>query len=143
MKKYFINLSAGLMQTKYSGEIIRIQSSHLESKSFDRLFYGLSDSLLYHLAQNDECYIVDCSSNATGKVKKIGVPIIKAILTWRWFKEREVKGFDRVYLERIKRSLSRHTKRKIDYYAKFNPKEINLDALILRVDKENYWENKA
>lgn len=124
------------MQSKYNGEIIRIQSSHLESHAFDKLFYGLSDSLLYHIANRHSCIIVDCTSNSVAKVKKIGVPIIKAVLAARWFDIRETY-LGKEYLLRILKSLSPQSKSKIKYYKKFNPSyPINLEAISLHVDKE-------
>ena len=135
-QKIFINLSAGLLQKEHIGEIIRIQSSHLESHSFDRLFYGLSDSLLYHLANGFHCCVIDCSSNSVGKVIKRGIPIIKAILEWRWLKiEKHKLGKD--YFKRIKISLSRQTKNKIDYFKKFQPKIISLEGISCFIEKES------
>jgi hypothetical protein len=136
--KYFINLSAGLLQNKYKGEIIRIQSSHLETHSFDRLFYGLSDSLLYNLAKEEECIIVDCSSNHTGKVIRRGIPIIKMVLSRRWHEDRNHYELGREYADRILRSLSRQTKNKIDFYKKFlhTGKRILLSGISIKVNKE-------
>jgi len=137
--KYFINLSAGLMQDKYKGEIIRIQSSHLESHAFDRLFYGLSDSLLFHLTNSVKCCIIDCSSNSEGKVIRRGIPVIKTVLHQRWFGKVETVLGER-YTERILNSLSRQTKRKIDYYKKFNPVyPIKLCGISVSVAKERVW----
>lgn len=140
--KYFINLTAGLMQDKYVGHIIRIQSSHLESHAFDRLFFSLSDELLFWLAKGEDCLLVDCSSNSVGKVIKRGVPIITAVLHKRWF---EVSDNDLSveYFERIIASLSHHTKRKLDYYKKFNPSfPIKLGGVSIFVNKEIYKNEK-
>jgi hypothetical protein len=136
--KYFINLTAGLLQNQYQGEFIRIQSSHLESHAFDRLFYSLSDALLYSLAKNEECCIVDCSSNNIGKVIKRAIPIIQSILHYRWF-NRITNEIEYKYLARILDKLSSETKRKLDYYKKFNPQfPIKLTGISIKVEKEVY-----
>jgi hypothetical protein len=135
MIKNYINLSAGLLQNKYEGEIIRIQSSHLESHAFDRLFYSLSDSLLYNLAVGNCCRIIDCSSNSIGKVIKTFIPMCKMVLSKRW-KLPYNESFDAEYAYRIRNSLSRHTIRKLDYYRKFNPKKVDLIGVSIRVQRE-------
>ena len=134
--KYFINLSAGLLQDKYSGEIIRIQSSHIESKVWDRLFYLFPDNLLYAWANGEECIIVDCSSNNKGKINK-SVPIYNHIVKRLWVGIVDYKGLDRDYMDRIYRMLSHKTKDKIRYYRKFLRGGIyKLDGISVHVEKE-------
>ena len=134
---YFINLSAGLYQNIYNGEIIRIQSSHLESHSFDNFFYLLPDNLLYSLAIGNECIIVDCSSNSTGKVIKRGIPIIKAVLNKIWFGNDSDFGLGRAYKNRIYSSLSIKTRNKLKYYKKHLKNNIvNLLGISVYIEKE-------
>lgn len=134
--KIYINLSAGLLQDRYKGEIIRIQSSHLESHAFDRLFYGLSDSLLYHLAMGKDCLIVDCSSNNVGKVIKRGIPIIIRVLKYLWFGEYDYSVLGEDYLKRILVSLDAKTKKKLRYYKIFRPTKIKLGGVSIKVARE-------
>ncbi len=117
----YYNLSAGLMalKNKHNPRFIRIQSSHLESHAWDRLFYGLSDDLLYNLAIGIPCRIIDCTSNGTGKVIKTGIPAIRYIL-WRiWYDRITAQPpISPAYCNEIYRQLSRQTKRKLRYYKK-------------------------
>lgn len=142
--KYFINLSAGLMQNKYKGEIIRIQSSLLESHQFDRL----SDSLLYNLARGETCMIIDCSSNSVGKVIKIGIPIIIGVLNYYWYGSKDKTTLGLRYLNRILSKLSYPTKRKLKYYRNFLiTNRVKLAGISIKVQKElvafpiyeNFW----
>jgi hypothetical protein len=116
--KYFINLSAGLYQRKYTGEIIRIQSSHIESKAYDRLFLMFPDSILYNLAAGEDCCIVDCTSNKVGKVIN-RIPLFNYIIKRSWYNTLETKGLDKKYVDWIYRNLSSCTKAKIRYFKKF------------------------
>jgi len=140
---YFINLTAGLLVRHLDlykkSHIIHIRSSHIESKAYDRLFYSLSDELLFHLAIGFKCVIVDCTSNRHSKIERVAVPIIKYVLYRRWFGIDGVKPkyIDDKFAEKVYKSLSKQTKKKLDYYKRFLDTEvIDLEAEIHKVDKE-------
>ena len=137
----FLNLSAGLMARNYykNCNYIRIQSSHIENKAYDKLFYGLPAQLLYHLAINKECVIVDCTSNGTGKVIKSGIPVILYVLYRLWYdcSYDPPKYIDIQYLDTIYHKLAKQTKAKLRYYKKFTKtKKIPLKGISLHVEKE-------
>jgi len=126
MERYriYINLTTGLdkvLSFKSVYKIIRIQSSLIESKSWDKIFYSLDDDLLFHLALGYKCIICDGSTNGTSKVIRIGIPVIKRILEKIWFNQSLVHygviSYD--YLKNIYNSLSESTKNKLKYYRKF------------------------
>jgi len=131
----YINLSAGLLQSKYVGLYCHIQSSHIESKQWDRLLYTLPDDMLYRLAVGEEINIIDCSSNSKGKVIK-SIPIIVHFLKRYWDNRLDFIGLDRKYIQRLYKSLSKQTRRKLKYYRKYYKGKINLKGINIRVDKE-------
>jgi len=136
----YVNLTAGLLQNRYEGQKIRLQSSHLESHSYDRFINSLSDDLLYNLAIGRQCTIVDCSSNYTGKIKRRGLPIIKYILDYIWFKkETIISPYGLAQMRTIYQGLSKTTKQRIKYYRKFlHVDDIRLRVVIIPVYKEKY-----
>lgn len=134
--KYFINLSAGLYQNQYKGEIIRIQSSHIESKAYDRLFLMFPDSILYNLATGEDCCIVDCTSNNIGKVIN-RIPLFNYVIKRIWFNSLETKGLDKKYVDWLYRNLSRPAKSKIKYFKKFIKGNAgNLTGISIKLAKE-------
>jgi len=90
--------------------------------------------LLLNLALDNECIIVDCTSNRLGKVFSRGIPIIKEVLEYRWLGLKSSKHNNRQYA--INNALKRETKRKLDYYKKFNPTSINLHGISIKLEKE-------
>lgn len=130
----YINLTDGLkVAEKYKNtNYIYIRSSHAESHAWDRLFYGLSDDLLYRLAKGEKCTIIDVTSNSDGKLRKRIIPIIKYILNKEWF-EIDVRQppHSHEYLRKVASNLSYQTKRKIRYYKHhLNINSIKLDSII-------------
>lgn len=122
---YFYNLTNGLevkiTDLNQHPHLVRIQSSHVESKAWDRLFQQLSDELLFYLAIGEQCIIIDGSPNPNhSHISRIAVPVIQYVLTRLWLKEKLAPAMiDDEYLERIYRSLDQSTKRKLKYYRKF------------------------
>ena len=89
--------------------------------------------MLFHLALGYRCYIVDASNKERGsKVLRIGIPVIKYVLTRIWFKKEletpEVRKLGLDYLRRIFRSLGKDTRNKLKYYRVF----LETDAVDIR-----------
>jgi len=126
--KYYLNLTLGLdfyeRYKKFNPTIIRIQSSHIERKVYNKIFYGLDNDLLYHLAMGDLCFIVDGSSNSSSKVIRIGIPVIEYVLNRIWFKQ-EIKmtGFDINWFRKIYRELEKDTRAKLKYFRNYLQKD--------------------
>lgn len=145
--RLYINLTAGLAYYEYykleNNNVVfcHLQSSHLESKSYNRFFYSLPDDLLLHLALGYNCIIIDCSSNNRGKSKiiRIGIPLIRFVLRKRWFNNLVYEnGLDKKWLHKVLNNLERHTKRKLDYYRNFIiTKDIKLKGIYKFIEKED------
>jgi hypothetical protein len=89
------------------------------------------------LALGYECCVIDCTSNRRGKIINRFVPVATFVLETRWFGKSSVK-LGAGYGKRILRCLSKVTKRKIDYYKKFNPTRVALYGKAIRVEKERW-----
>jgi len=144
MKRYYVNLTAGLAYSaKIDGDVVycHLQSSHIESKAWNKFFICLPDDLLLHLALGYECYIIDCSANCGGKSKviRMGIPAIKLLLNKRWFDKFErIEPFDLDYCKRILDMVDKSVKNKMDYFKKFlKTEEIKLFGLYERLEKED------
>ena len=142
---YFYNLTNGLEVTdlKKHPHLVRIQSSHVESKAWDRLFQQLSDELLFYLAIGQECAIIDGSPNPPhSRISRIAIPVIQYILTRIWLKKKLTPALiDDEYLERIYRSLNPSTKRKLKYYRKFLlTDEVRLSCYVFPNCKDGKYE---
>jgi len=125
-RRIYINLTCGLevipsLAEQHVFKVIRIQSSLIESKSWNKIFYSLDDDLLFHLALGYICIIFDGSCNKTSKVVRIAIPVIKKILEKMWL-DKELTAIEKIssdYLKKIYKSLKKDTKRKLRYYKKF------------------------
>jgi len=142
---YFYNLTNGIERAKInkSPHILRIQSSHIESKSWNYLFAQLSDELLFYLAIGEECCIIEGSPKPTrSALAHVGIPIILYVLNRIWFDERiPFLLIDKNYLERVFRSLSRSTRNKLKYYRKFLlTNEIKLRCFISSTQKDGQYQ---
>jgi len=72
--------------------IVRIQSSHIERKAWNRIFEQLNDELLFYLAIGQECQIIEGVKKPTSsKVVNTAIPVINYILYRVWFKK--ILGF--------------------------------------------------
>lgn len=131
MKKIYLNLTTGIEKIEEypTARITRIQSSHIESKAYNYLLYGLSDDLLFSLATGHECIIIDGSSNRSSKVIRIFIPVFSYIINRLWFRRFIYPHkMNKEFLEKIYKSLSRKTKKKIRYFSKF----INTNSIDLK-----------
>ena len=147
-KRIYLNLTAGLEfilrnKIELTSEVVfvRLRSSHIEQKAWNKFFYAFPDDLLLHLALGYECIILDASANRGGrsKIVRIGVPVAKYILSRIWFgKEVIPKRIGKDYLERIYRMLRKDTKAKLKYYRSFlMTDEVKLTGKALQLEKED------
>jgi len=121
--KHFINLTNGLewlyelRGTPFS--FIRIQSSHVERKDYDKIMAQLDSNFLLMLAAGETCIVYDCSSSERKpKSLKLGVSYIEYILNKIWLNKEIV--FERGYHHYFKTvKLSRPVAQKIKYFKKF------------------------
>jgi len=116
--KIYLNLTNGIEAIEYfpNSTFIRIQSSHCESKAYNRMLMQLSDDFLMNLALGNRVVVIDGSVNPRHpKSLRCGLKVIKAVLRWIWFKEPIVDEFHRgVY-----KKLDQVTRTKLKYFRKF------------------------
>lgn len=133
----YLNLTNGLVfyDNRHSYKFVRIQSSLCESKAWDKLIRDLDYNFLLDLAQGKIVYVYDASSKKKmTRALYQGLAFIEYTLNRRWFnrKAKEVKAMVKgnnvsEYFEREYKSLSKDTKKKLDYVKKFlNTNKINL-----------------
>ncbi len=147
--KVFINLTNGIEAIdKYNLDpdnvsFLRIQSSHCEGHSWDRMLLDLDNNLLMHLALGYECIVYDFGAHTEySKAVYIGLEWIKYCLNRRWFNRIAkpiVKGKDiSNYFEVEYAKLSKYAKKKIDYYKKFLlTDEIKLNGISTITEHDN------
>ncbi len=147
LMRVYINLTAGLEGYKFFKHLnpvfIRIPSSYIESKAWDKLFYTLDSDLLLHLALGEECVIVDASKNPAGsKVIRIGIPMIKYVLGRIWLEKEFVDKFlGKDYQERVYKELSRDTRERLKYFKNFlDTEEIRLYGISIHIRREKTYE---
>jgi hypothetical protein len=125
MKRVYINLTNGIdvMDRFGFGGFVRIQSSHLESKQFDRVIRDLGYDFLLDCALGFRVVVVDASHRKVSRAIFQGLPWIAYVLRRRWNlvpKTPLVLGHDvSDYFDHQYRQLSKATKRKLDYVKKF------------------------
>jgi hypothetical protein len=119
----YINLTAGLEWNLNPDGFLRLQSSHLESKAFDKFLCSVSDDVIFHIVTGTPCRILDCSSRKKiGRVIFQGVPLIMFVLKKALGINSKaiVKGINVTeYFENVYKKLSKDTKNKYKYYIKF------------------------
>jgi len=120
---YFYNLTTGLEAVNIADypRIVRIQSSHIERKAWNRILEQLSDELLFYLAIGRECQIIEGVKKPTSsKVMNTAIPVISYILYRAWFKKIiRVSKMDPMYLDKIYKGLIPPVKKKLKYFRKF------------------------
>lgn len=130
----YINLTSGLewlkdfktfeLEYHIDYEFVRIQSSLLESKCFDKVLLDLDYNFLFDLAQGNLVEIYDTSrKKKMSRALYQGVPFIEYVLNRRWFDKKTdafVNDFNVTdYFEKVYQNLDRSTKNKLDYVKKF------------------------
>lgn len=142
--KCFVNLTNGieyvesLINEGLDINFVRIQSTTIERKDWNKLIYDLDHNLLMYLALGYTCYFYDKGTNRVmSKTCSQGVHIVNYVLRRRWLGEipiaiRKSKDGKRTYHENeyydhIYKTLfvynqdgeKARLKKKVDYYKKF------------------------
>lgn len=126
MIKHFVNLTNGLEWTNelLEYEYIRIESTAIERKEWNRIFRDLDANFLMNLAMGVECHVYDCGAGREmSKTIRIALPMIISRMSRMWIygedipalskEERDVKrklGYFRRYLNTDRLKLIGHSK---------------------------------
>ena len=129
-KKIFLNLTNGIEAlSKYNLKLnevnfIRLQSTHCENFSFEKILLELDNNFLMSLALGYECIVYDFGARSeTSKAIYHGLEWVKYVLNRRWFgketiplvrKKNVTNSFKKYYSK-----LDKKTKKRIDYFKKF------------------------
>lgn len=131
MRINYINLTNGIeaLPTLPDGfRFVRIQSTVLEQKLWDRLIQDLDYDFLLNVAIGNECVIYDYGARKPiPRVVYQGVEFIKYVLHKRWLNEEYLTDCNRSngehirkdcnsYFESCYRNLENRTKKKLDYF---------------------------
>lgn len=127
MKKiHYLNLTNGIEYCKWidNYRFIRIQSSHCESKAWNKLLMDLDNDFLMNIAIGNECIVHDASQKKLlSRALFQGIPFILFALNYLWYGEvypTEVRGQDSTnYFEHVCKNLNEDTKKHIRYFKKF------------------------
>lgn len=145
----FYNLTTGLEGVRLLDcpRFVRIQSSHIESKKWDRILGQLSDELLFYLAIGYRCYIVEgTNKSSNSKVIRIAIPMICYILNRIWLKKViMIPRTDIKYLDKVYKELPEVVRTKLKYFRKFLlTDKIRLYGVAVRAyhDGEYEWYRK-
>jgi hypothetical protein len=129
--EWFINLTTGLefledptYQFLSVAAFLRLQSSHCETKQWDKIISDLDNNFLMKLAIGRKCIVLDCTSrknkNNTSRACWQGLSWIKYCLYRTWFyKEIELEQGMTPYFRTQYNALPRFIRRKLKYYRKF------------------------
>ena len=128
MTKVWINLTNGLQGiTDYKltdYRVMRLQSSHCEAKRWDLVMQSIPDELLYWLARQEDCFMIDYGARKdTPRSIWQGLEFLKFVLHHKWF-ERHYRLVGRAataghYFERECRKLSKRERNRLTYYRDF------------------------
>lgn len=143
-QKHFVNLTngiefvEGLIKGGFEVHFVRVQSTTIERKNWQKLIGDLDHNLLMYLALGYECFFYDCGTNRPlSKTCYTGVHLINYILARRWTGKtidakrlsRDGKNtfneeglYNHIYdglFTHNQSSESKALKRKIDYYKRF------------------------
>lgn len=133
----FINLTTGLewmdiLDIGLFHGFVRLQSSHLETKQFERFLQEFDNNILMLLALGKTVCIWDCTSRKMkGNASRAcwqGVSWVNYALDRAWFKRESIYAFGMHVCFKEKYSqLSRPTLKRLKYFRKFlQTDEINL-----------------
>lgn len=105
-------------------QFVRLQSTHLEQKLWEKFIQDLDNNLLMKLAMGYHCVIMDCTSRKKkGNRSRAcwqGIPWITYCLERVWFNRRIKCEFGmHMVFEQEYLKLSRCTLKKLKYYRKF------------------------
>jgi len=68
-----------------SRRFVYFRSTDVEQKNYTRLLWGVPDEWLYFLSLGKQIKIIDKSSNGTGKIERIFIPVLNDFLNWLYF----------------------------------------------------------
>ena len=148
MKKYFINLTNGIEfidKFDVTG-IVRIQSTLLEAKKWDRIISELDYTFLLNVASGDEIFIIDSSRHKPqSRAIYQGIPWIVYVLNRRWFDIEKISFVKKVnctkYFSKCYHSLTHNTKKKLDYVSKFlNCNKIQISGISLNTENDGNYD---
>ncbi len=148
---YFINLTLGLEHLELYRHLFfdgftRLQSSHLETKQFQRFIQEVCNNILMHLALGRKVCIFDCTSRKKkGNVSRAlwqGIPWITYCLERAWFnRETSAKYGMHCHFKEQYESMDRPTKQRLKYYRKFlNTDKIDLGYICDGTDNDGNCE---
>ena len=129
--KIFLNLTNGLevlegSDLSFDG-FIRIQSTHLEQRNYNKVIEQLDSNFLMWNALNFRCLVIDYGSRRSDgnpKALRIGLEYIMYVLNNRWFGIENITDQNKKQIDHFRKiELDRSNKRKIDYYKNFLPKD--------------------
>jgi len=83
---------------------IYLRSTWVEQMNYKGLLWSVPDEILMYLARGEIVYIVDASSNEKGKIERIFVPTLKALLERIWLKK-EYKICCQAHVEKAMETL--------------------------------------
>jgi len=141
----FYNLTTGLEGVRLLNcpRFVRIQSSHIESKKWDRILEQLSDELLFYLAIGYRCYIIEgTKESSSSKVIRIAIPMIRYILNRIWLKKIiKIPRMDPEYLDKIYKGIPEVVRTKLKYFRKFLlADEIRLSGIAVKAYHDGEYE---
>ena len=64
------------------GRLVYFRSTDVENKHYHRLLWSVPDEWLYLLSQGEKITLIDKSSNNTGKIERIFVPVLIDVLRY-------------------------------------------------------------
>ena len=118
-----INLTTGLEWNIEADSYSRLQSSHLESKAWQKFIDSVDDNILYNLARGNDVNIYDTSSRNLDGISRVvwqGIPFIKYTLERTWELPQNKPFFKGHNVARLLNDLyNQLNKKRIRYYSKF------------------------
>lgn len=122
----------------FDGRKLYLRSTDVEQMNWHRLLWSVPDELLFELASGTEVTIRDRSSNRTGKIERIFLPVFQDVLRWMWFdlppSSLNFYAHYEAAVEVLKLDSALHAKYR--YWKRLSPVFINLNVETLHVDKE-------
>ena len=149
----YINLTNGIEAIPtLNGDyrFIRIQSTMLEQKNWDRILQELDYDFLMNVALGNECVIYDFGTNKpVPRAVYQGVEFIKYVLHKRWYnteyltdinrsgKDTKIRRDCNSYFESCYRDLEDRTKKKLDYFKPYLMGNINIKTVTASTSHDN------
>lgn len=136
----FLNLTNGIEAAPHlddDWQVVRIRSTAIEKRDWATLLGDLDHNLLFWLARGHICAIYDFGAGRRpSKVTRLGVPLIRAVLSGCWFDGRDHRVdpmrvmADEIgsMMNRATTELAKRAKEKLRYYRSF----LDTDVVRLR-----------